>query len=210
MKEPQGEEMNLLDQVAAYARATYPAGELPHILEVVAYAQTLARRMGANEEIVSIAAYFHDISRVTMGPKDHNVDSAEMARHWLGQHGCPTERIERVVAAIVAHMLPVTGPERELLPLESRILYDADKIGRAQGLGLIGVLVRLGQHVPWDELSYTELATVIRKGRAVTEEAYRSLYTDAARELAGPGYRKAVDFCDSLLQAEVFRAGTGR
>jgi uncharacterized protein len=202
--------MSLLDQVAAHARATYPAGDLPHIFEVVAYAQSLARRTGASEEIVAIAAYFHDMSRVTTGPKDHNVHSAEMARQWLGQRGYPAQRVERVVAAIVAHMVPVTDPERELLALESRILYDADKISRAQGLGLIGVLVRLGQQVPWDELSYSELATVIRRGRAVTEEAYRSLYTDAARELAGPGYRKAVDFCDSLLQADVFRAGTGQ
>jgi len=202
--------MNLGEQVAAHARATYPACDLPHILEVVAYAKDLARRTGADEETVAIAAYFHDISRVTMGPKDHNIHSAEMARHWLVQRGYPTQRVERVVAAIVAHMRPVTGPERELLSLESRILYDADKIGRAQGLGLLGALVQLGQQVPWDELSYTELATVIRKGRAATEEAYRSLYTDAARDLAGPGYRKAIDFCDSLLQAEVFKAHPGQ
>ncbi|MBM4431608.1 MAG: HD domain-containing protein [Chloroflexi bacterium] len=197
--------MNLIEQLTVYARATYPAGDLPHIFEVVAYAQSLARKTGADEEIVAIAAYFHDISRATMGAKDHNFHSAEMARQWLSQVGYPVQRIEQVAAAIVAHMLPVTGLERELLPLESRILYDADKIGRAQGLGLVGALVRLGQEIPWEELSYTELATVLRKGRAATEEAYRSLYTEAAQELAGPGYQKAVDFCDSLLQAEVFR-----
>lgn len=196
--------MSILDEVAAYAKEAYPAADFPHIVEVVTYGQQLARQMGADEEIVTVAAYFHDISRVTLGPENHNVKSAEMAREWLIQHSYPQERIERVMAAIIAHMSAVAGPERESVPLEGRILYDADKISRAQGMGLIGMLVHLGAQTNWEGLTYAQLAAAIRRGRELTEEAYRSLYTEAARDLAGPGYRRAIAFCDGLLQMEVF------
>ncbi|MGC8786281.1 MAG: HD domain-containing protein [Anaerolineae bacterium] len=196
--------MSIVEDVATYAKGAYPEADFPHIAEVVAYGQQLAKQMGADEEIVTIAAYFHDISRVTLGPEDHNIKSAEMAREWLSQHGYPQERIERVMAAIIAHMRAVAGPERESVPLEGRILYDADKISRAQGMGLIGMLVHLGAQTNWEGLTYAQLAAAIRRGRELTEEAYHSLYTEAARDLAGPGYKRAIAFCDGLLQMEVF------
>lgn len=201
--------MDLVAMVAANARATYPAGDLPHVLEVVAYAKRLAAETCADEEIVIIAAYFHDISRATMGAEGHNLKSAAMARQWLTQQGCAAERIDRVAAAIEAHMRPVAGRERESLPIESRILYDADKIGRAQGMGLIGALVHLGQQIPWEELGYAQLAKAIQQGRDVTEQAYRSLYTDAAQELAAPGHQRVIEFCDQLLDMEVFQVAEG-
>jgi len=198
--------MNVVEEAAAHARETYPAGDWPHIAEVAAYGRQLAKLLAADEEIVTIAAYFHDISQATMGPEDHNIKSAEMARSWLAQRGYPADRIERVVAAIIAHMRPVVGPARERLSKEERILYDADKISRAQGIGLIAAAVRLGSQIIWEDLSYAQLAAAIRRGRDVTQETYRTLYTNAARELARPGYKRAVEFCNGLLEMEVFRA----
>ncbi len=201
--------MDLLQQVMAHARGSYPAGDWPHIVEVVEYAQQLARATGADEEIVTIAAYFHDISRATMGRHQHNINSAQMARQWLTEHGYPTERTKRIAAAIVAHMRPAIGPEREALTMEERILYDADKIGRALGIGVVGALVQLGQQTSWEELGYAQLAAALQKGRRSTEEAYHTLYTDAARQVAGPGYERVLAFCDQLLAMSVFQGSTG-
>ncbi len=197
--------MAITQELAAYAKRTYPAENWPHIVEVVASGQQLARRTGADEEIVTLAAYSHDISRASTGAEDHNVKSAEIAREWLRQRGYPEERIERVAQAIVAHMRPVTGPERQSVPLEGRVLYDADKVSRAQGFGLLGVLVRLGKQIAWEDLSYRQLGDAVKTGRDVTQETYRTLYTDAARDLAEPGYDRAIEFCDHLLRLEVFR-----
>ena len=196
--------MGIPEEASAHARQTYPAADWPHIAEVVSYAQQLARRLRADEEVVTIAAYFHDISRATMGPEEHNVHSAEMARQWLMEHGYPAQRIEVIASAIVAHMLPAQGPEREAVPLASRILYDADKIGRTQGMALLGALVQLGRKVPWEELSYAQLAAAVRKAREVTQETYESLYTEAARDLARPGYERAIAFCDGILSMPPF------
>lgn len=194
--------MGILEQAAAHAERAYPASDFPHIIEVVSYARQLAQRTGADEEIVTLAAYFHDISSASMGPQEHNTRSAQMSRDWLGQHGYPAPRIERVAAAIVAHMRPLAGAERDLLPVECRVLYDADKISRAQGLGIVGALVRLGEQVSWEKMSYAQLAAAIRQGRDATTQVYSTLYTDAARELAGPGYQNAIAFCDSVLRLE--------
>jgi putative nucleotidyltransferase with HDIG domain len=196
--------MDIVAEAAAHARATYPAGDWPHIAEVVAYVQKLAKPTGADEEVVTLAAYFHDISRATTGPEDHNVKSADMAREWLRQRGYPAEGIERVAQAIAAHMLPVMGRGRDSVPIEGRILYDADKISRTQGMALLGALVRLGEQASWDSLGYAQLAAAVRRAREVTEEAYASLYTTAARELAGPGHERALAFCDGLLEMEAF------
>jgi putative nucleotidyltransferase with HDIG domain len=197
--------MDLLQEVKAHARGSYPAGDWPHIVEVVHYAQQLARATGADEEVVTIAAYFHDISRATMGPHQHNIKSAQMARQWLTEHHYPAERTSRIAAAIVAHMRPAVGSERATLTLEERILYDADKIGRAQGIGVVAALVQLGQKTSWAELGYAQLAAAVREGRRVTEETYHTLYTEAARRLAGPGCQKALAFCDQLLAMKVFQ-----
>ena len=197
--------MTIVEEAAIHARQTHPAGDLPHIAEVVAYVQQLAAATGADVEIVTIAAYFHDISRASTGPEEHNVKSAQMAREWLNAHAYPAERVERVSAAIVAHMRPIAGEKRGTLGVEGRILYDADKLSRAQGLGIVGALVRLGEQASWEKLSHAQLAATIRKGRDLTQEAYGTLYTDAARELAAAGHLRAIEFCDALLGLEVLR-----
>jgi uncharacterized protein len=196
----------LLREAEEHARSTYPPSDWPHIAEVVDYARRLAVEVCADQEIVALAAYFHDISRATCGPESHNVHSAAIAREWLSERGYPARRTARIAAAIIAHMRPEEGPTRETLPLEGRVLYDADKISRAQGLGLVGALVRLGQQTPWEELSYVQLAAAIRRGREVTSRAYRTLYTEAARELAGPEYRRTMEFCDCILELHAFRS----
>lgn len=200
--------MDLLQEVMAYARGSYPSGDWPHIIEVVQYAQQLAQATGADEEIVTIAAYFHDMSRATSGPHQHNIKSAQMARQWLTEHDYPAERTSRVAAAIVAHMRPAVGSGREALAVEDRILYDADKIGRSQGVGVVAALVQLGQQGSWEELGYAQLAAALEKGRRITGEAYLTLYTDAARQLARPGYQRALSFCDQLLAMSVFQGAT--
>jgi len=198
--------MDLLQEAAAFANRTYPTSDWPHIVEVVRYARDLADTTGADKEIVTVAAYFHDISRPEFGAQEHNVRSAQMARQWLEERGYPADRTARVVDAIVAHMRPVLGPERDMVSLEARILYDADKISRAMGMGLLAALVQLGGKVRWHELSYGALAKTLRKGREAAQQTYDSLYTEAAREMARTGYQHAIAFCAQVLGMPAFQA----
>jgi len=75
---------------------------------------------------------------------------------------------------------------------------------------VVGALVQLGQQASWEELGYAQLAAALQKGRRSTEEAYHTLYTDAARQLAGPGCERVLAFCDQLLAMSVFQGSTDR
>ena len=199
--------MSVVKAARQYVRTTYPEADWPHIRDVVNTAIRLARQENADQEIVTLAALFHDISRTLTGVPNHNIESAHMARVWLSAHQYPEARIQRVCGAIIAHMRPMPADTPTPLPIESRILYDADKISRAQGLGLISALVRLGSPVTWEGLTYPELETAIAQGRAVTQEAFDTLYTESARQAARDGLDRAITFCDGLLSLDVFKEG---
>ena len=86
-----------------------PAFFEQHLLVVLEYGKRLAAVLGADTEIVELAAYLHDIAAVgdiTVVPQ-HHLLGAESARETLQQHSYPSERIERVVQCITSHSAPV-------------------------------------------------------------------------------------------------------
>ncbi len=54
-----------------------------HILEVVRFARELAFEVGANEEIVSIASYYHDIARLFGDDENHHLSGAVRVNELL-------------------------------------------------------------------------------------------------------------------------------
>ena len=77
-----------------------------------------------------IAAYLHDISTVAHGFHEHQLESAEMAVEFLNGLNISAERVKKVEQAILAHTTAYASEESESIPIEGRILYDADKLGR--------------------------------------------------------------------------------
>jgi len=80
-----------------------------HLSVVVEYAGRLAGILGADSEIVGLAGWLHDLSAIqdfAVLPK-HPAASAEIARRFLLENGCPSDRIERVASCIASHSVPV-------------------------------------------------------------------------------------------------------
>jgi uncharacterized protein len=80
-----------------------------HLSVVTEYAKRLGGVLGADLEIIELAAWLHDLSAVqdiTALPK-HPGLSAEIARKLLGEKGYPPERIDRVARCIASHSVPV-------------------------------------------------------------------------------------------------------
>ncbi|NLH42213.1 MAG: HD domain-containing protein [Planctomycetes bacterium] len=80
-----------------------------HLSVVARYAVELGGTLGADLEIVELAAWMHDLSAVqdfAVLPK-HAALSAEIARKMLQERGYPAERIERVAACIASHSTPI-------------------------------------------------------------------------------------------------------
>jgi len=80
-----------------------------HLSVVVKYSRMLAGTLGADPEIVELAAWLHDVAAVQdiAALPRHPALSAEIARNVLEQNGYPSERIERVERCILFHSVPV-------------------------------------------------------------------------------------------------------
>ena len=86
-----------------------PAFFEQHLSVVVQYSRRLGETLGADLEIIELAAWLHDISAVqdiAVLPK-HPGLSAEIAQGVLQQHGYSPERIDRVARCVAAHSVPV-------------------------------------------------------------------------------------------------------
>ena len=111
-----------------------------HVKQVVGIANSIAREAGADEQIVMLAAWLHDVAKPGMGGiQKHGDASAEMAREILLEKSVSPEIIERVCDVIRKHVGLTL--EKSIQPLEAQVLWDADKIAKLGAVGLIHYLV---------------------------------------------------------------------
>ncbi len=74
-----------------------------HIPIVVKYSKILAKKMGADEEVVEIAAWLHDITRLNGGDETHHITGPVEAERILKGLGYPQDKIERIKHCINSH-----------------------------------------------------------------------------------------------------------
>ena len=76
-----------------------------HILPAVGYAKLMAKKTGADEEIIEIAALFHDYASVKDYGlyENHHIDSAGLAAGILKKFSYPENKIEQVRQCILGH-----------------------------------------------------------------------------------------------------------
>lgn len=74
-----------------------------HMVSVVKYAKQLARKLGADEEIVEISAWLHDITRLKGDSENHHISGPIEAEKILRELGYPQEKIDKVKHRIHAH-----------------------------------------------------------------------------------------------------------
>lgn len=102
-----------------------------HILPVVAYAEKLARQHGADEEVVVLAAWLHDIGSLRHGRKDHHLTGAKIAENKLKELGYPEDKIKLVKACITNHR----GSQKlERNTIEEKIVAEADALSNFDNL----------------------------------------------------------------------------
>jgi len=111
--------------------------ELEHTKRVYNLAMYIGKKENADLEILSLAAFLHDIARKEQdeagGKIDHAEKGAEMAAQILEKYTLPKEKIEAITHCIKTHRYRNSNiPET----LEAKILYDADKL---DAMGAIGI-----------------------------------------------------------------------
>lgn len=107
-----------------------------HIVYVIKYAKLLADRLGADQEIVEIAAILHDYaSIINKGFKeDHHIIGAQLAGEILSEHGYPMNKIGIVQSCILSHR--ASKPQEQLSP-------EAHCIASADGMAHIDQIISL-------------------------------------------------------------------
>src|SRR5205085_7396913 len=200
--------METVQAVAQHAEAVLGKEGFRYVGTMVANCKMLALELEEQAEDAStldmealiIAGYLHNISTVAYGYYNHHLKSAEMAAAFLRELDVPTERINKVEQAILRHTSAISVEEHESVPLEGRILYDADKLGRLSGLAVVTSLIEFGARYPDRAVTGDVLAAILRHIEERFVELYQSLNTAPAREMAQLKFGNTLAFLDGVIE----------
>jgi HD superfamily phosphodiesterase len=198
----------IVQAVADHAETVLGKEGFHYISAVVANCKMLTAELEQSEEdtgtpdidALVIAAYLHNISTVEYGFKDHHLKSAEMSVEFLRKHDVPAGTITKVEQIILEHTKAGARDERESAPLEGRILYDADKLGRLSGLAVVTSLIEFGARYPNRAVNAEILAAILRHIEERFVDLYQSLNTAPARDLAKEKFGNTLAFLDGVIE----------
>jgi len=194
-------EPELQDAIIQYVQEMLGPEGVVSISGIVANCKMLAvDQEGVDMDALVMAAYLHDISTGVYGKQEHHRRSAEMAAAFLKEWDVPDERIACVRDAIMVHSFAAPAEERDQAPIEGRILYDADKIGRLGGLAVVNALIELGSKYPDRTFTPEALSTILHHIEERYVELFQSLYTDSAKELCREKFGRTLAFLDGVLE----------
>jgi len=151
-----------------------------HMAVVVKYAQTLAEKLDADVEIVTIAAWLHDIGSIFHGRKDHHITGAKIAEEKLRELGYPSEKIE-LVKNCVLHHRGSTAFERGAL--EEKIVAEADTMAAFDSIGGLFKAAYIFENLHQDEAQKSVLKKLQNK--------YEKLHFAESKKMIEPKYKAA-------------------
>ncbi len=94
-----------------------------HILSVRKHALILAKKYDANKEVIELAAYLHDISRLKSSTENHHIKGAAEAEEILKKFNYPQKTINHVKECILSHS---SGKKVKPISIEAKIIASAD------------------------------------------------------------------------------------
>ncbi len=154
-----------------------------HIDEVVALSKHLAEGTNADMDVITLAAWLHDLDKPGVGgipTQHHGIVSAEMAEEILTQEEINPATIAKVSDVIRKHVgLTLDEP---LEPIEAQIIWEADKILKLGVIGWIqGILngIRL-----FPGRSIKQIANDHREFLLLAESIVNCVATDKGRTIA--------------------------
>jgi HD domain len=202
-------ESEVLQAVAEYTESVLGREGFRFMSAVVATCKMLALELEGSEDEEAanlnmdglvLAAYLHNISTVEFGFQDHQVKSAEMAAAFLRKQEVEEDLLAKVEKILLAHTTVVPAEERYTLPLEARIIYDADKLGRLSGLAVVTSLIEFGARYPNRAVNGEVICAILRHIEERFVELFQSLNTAPAREMAREKFGNTLAFLDGVIE----------
>ncbi|EKD56803.1 MAG: hypothetical protein ACD_58C00092G0017 [uncultured bacterium] len=183
--------MTKIQQIKQFAKDHLDDVRWVHTQQVVKMALEIARKEGANLEVVEISAWMHDTGtwqrkNVTM---THQIYSAKYAREIMEKIDYSQKTIDRVFKCIIEHSGPITDRTPGLLKkenatwddiprpssIESKCLYDADMTNLCGPFGLAKML--------YFQASKKKFSEIIQWQKILSASAYHDLKTKTGKQI---------------------------
>ena len=141
-----------------------------HIRSVADNAAMLAKQFGADEEVVIIAAWLHDVASITDYNlyEEHHIHGAKMAKEILEKFDYDKEKINQVQLCVLNHRGSISG---ERLSLEEMCVADADAISHFDNVPSLLYLAYVKRNLDIDEGKEYVKAKLIRSYEKLSEES---------------------------------------
>ncbi|NHJ12874.1 MAG: HD domain-containing protein [Candidatus Thorarchaeota archaeon] len=174
-----------------------------HVEAVVHLSKHIAKEVGADLEVVTLAAWLHDVAKPGLGGvQRHGEESALVAKQILFEQKMDSGTIERVLDTIRKHVGLTL--EHKLEPLEAQVLWDADKIAKLGVIGFIHFIVNGMKLKPG--LSLGKLAEELLEFLPLAKNIVGSMNTTVGRKIAEERLNTLVKIVN-LIEDEI---GIGR
>lgn len=165
-----------------------------HTMRVHSLCMTIGKTEGADLEVLSMAAYLHDIGRSyqdqSKGGICHAEKGAEIAEEILKKTDLPESKKENIIHCVRAHRFRgINRPET----LEARVLFDADKIDSIGAIGIgraflfageVGATLHNPDVDPENSESYTSNDTCYREYTVKLKKIKDRILTQEGRRIA--------------------------
>jgi uncharacterized protein len=148
-----------------------------HIRNVVELAGEIARREGADPDVVEVAALFHDIAKLEADQDEHAAEGARIAREYLEARDFPSQFVDRVCRSVAEHSHQ--GPLSEV-SLETQCLIEGDILDKIGANGAALMLLRMGYEARTHVDAVEMVGRVLERGEAARER----VESDAAESVA--------------------------
>lgn len=146
-------------------------------------------------EVLQIAIFLHDVDQPYDKEKGEHVSSSmETARKILQSIEYPEEKIETVIAIISEHS---SENKKDATTIESKILYDADKLDGTSQSGIARTFMLCGQ----------QGMTVLEACKWYRKKIQKSLplKTETGRRLVRKDLETVFDFLETVEKKNTFR-----
>ncbi|WP_336345095.1 HD domain-containing protein [Halalkalicoccus ordinarius] len=167
-----------------------------HTLNVLSLATEIARKEGADVDVVRVATLFHDVAKLDADQDVHAEEGARVAREYLSSRtSVPGSFIDRVCNAIEAHS---HQGELDAVSLEARCLIEADLLDKVGANGTALMLLRMG----YEARTHMDAATIVDRVYERGKEAVSRVESDTARSMAHERLKR-VRWFREWLESEV-------
>jgi HD superfamily phosphodiesterase len=160
-----------------------------HILNVVKNAKILSNYYNANEFVVVVSSFLHDITKMQTGiDKGHNITGSDFAKEFLKKYDISKEDYNLICNCILKHsaVLKINSKKN----IEEKILSNADAMDH-----IIRFEYNYNNLLKKNKLSSEE---IIKKLKIKVEKNKTKIDLDYAKEIIEPYYEKINYFVKSL------------